>query len=240
MTTTEITDEEREAAIRRWQETNPDDRVTWLLQWLDSERACRTSMDDRPVEMVIGAHDLESHTRDGWVVVERFEEDTLQFGRESVMPETPPQPPGTYYNQPVPISLERTYKLRSSYFRIRFPGPSALANARAKIGQLEASVANFERAGSAATEQRRKLELELTHTKEDAERKLKPLTEAAAATEAARDAAEAERCKLAEDLGKIREAIGTKAYEEILLPTVNGSPTSVHTRALDLDDGLAT
>lgn len=159
------------------------------------------------IEQVVGIDQLQSQTAMGWEVVERVEFDAPISYREQQVP-----PGGSYA-----LSYTRTQIGRTVGFRIRLAADSPVATLAERVRALES--ANL-LAARAKVEAEQALVVERArHQRTQADLKL--AQECAETARADRERIVAVKRRLERDLGKIREHIGRKAFEEILPPTAS-------------------
>jgi hypothetical protein len=166
------------------------------------------------VEQVVDPHVLHQMTMEGWEVVERFEEDQPISVQETIQPR-PDQ--GHYGTQNY-----TTQKLgRVALFRIRRRADSPVAS-------LLADVTRLQHAERAAADTIKKLGEELEREKKAHQGTRQSLSyeqEAHGRQRKAREDVEAIKRQLEGDLGKVREHIGRKMFDEILPPKLPASVT---------------
>jgi hypothetical protein len=156
------------------------------------------------IEQVVRIDDLHNKTSVGWEVVEKIEfDEPISYQDHHVQP-------GNSY----PIPFTRTQIGRSVGFRVRLTVNSPVATLTERARALESEKYAAEQAKGSAEEvldverakhQKTQAELKLAHEYSERSRK-------------DRDQIEAIKRQLEADLGKIREHIGRKAFEEILPP----------------------
>lgn len=159
------------------------------------------------IEKVIGLEKLEEATLAGWEVVARFETDeAVPTSRMHVYEGQP-----NYYGPGKEVLYESAVG-RVAKFHVRFDSASTLARLNDELLALKNALCSAKRnleVSDKKTESLKKegerLELELQRGVEDAKR----LREKVRQTEDSKSRLEA-------DLGKIRETIGRKAFQEIL------------------------
>ncbi len=159
------------------------------------------------IEKVVGPESLYNETAVGWEVVERFDHDDAFQIQEPV----PPDQRQNYSYQP---TYTRTQLGRVSSFRLRRAVDSPIAS-------LTEEVMRLTQGQRAADEEKRKAEEALTAEQEKHRRTKAELTRAQEYTERMRadhDKVEAIKRQLERDLGKVREHICRKLFDEILPP----------------------
>jgi len=182
-----------------------------------------TNAEPHHIEKVIGPDGLLNATSSGWTVIERFEHDApIQLfemqpgsphpyhGGDSRMAYDPP----SIHREPPYGSTVKTAVGRVSAFRVRLSSACLVA-------ELQADLEKFKEKVSLAAEAQRKVEEALK--KKDAEhlKALETIEQLKAENGRVRtDRQQIEQCKrnLERDLGKIREQMGRKQFEEIIPP----------------------
>lgn len=162
----------------------------------------------RFIEQVVGPNDLYNQTSVGWEVVERFDHDEAFEIREPV----PPDQQQNYGYQP---TFTRTQLGRVSSFRIRRAVDSPIAALSEQVQSLHLQ-SRAEADGKKKAEE--SLGVEVTkHQRTRAE--LKAAQEYTERMRGEREQIESIKRQLERDLGKVREHIGRKLFDEILPPT---------------------
>lgn len=156
------------------------------------------------VEMAIAPEDLTEHTTAGWEVVERFEFDEPITFQDSYIPQ----------GQNYPQQVQRTQVGRSVGFRVRRAVDSPIAVLTAEIGALQAQRRTDEREKEKAAEALVAEQVKHQSTRTD----LKLAHDFNARLAKERGQIEQIKHQLEADIGKIREHIGRKAFDEILSP----------------------
>ena len=164
-----------------------------------------TEEDTRYEETTVRPDDLFTHTSVGWEVVERFEFDEPISFQEKMYSD------GSAYSSG---QRERVQIGRSVGFRVRRAVNSPISRLTKEVDNLRAEFAvetvNLEKASKALEAERRehqqtKNDLKWACTQNDQARK-------------EREKIEAIKRQLEADLGRVREYLGRKVFEEILPP----------------------
>lgn len=159
------------------------------------------------VECVVDLDQVADLTMQGWEVVERVEfDEPINFIDQALNP--------TQNQYPATIEVRRCALGKKVAFRVRKSGSEVLAQSAARIVQLTNELAQ---ANTVAKQAAAELEAEKLNRRRD----VAMLDDQRRATERVRGDLQTStqlRQKLEADLGKIREHIGRKAFEEILPP----------------------
>lgn len=161
------------------------------------------------VEDVVGMDRLREMTAAGWRVVERVEYDEPIDLMDT---HVPPTPPNGY--APSPIQIQRTAIGRTVAFRVRRLGDDMVAQLSEQAATLSQSLRKAGEDKRFADEAWGRERVEHESTKG----RLRVESETSGRLREEVSLVTGLRRKLETDLGKIREAIGRKAYEEILPP----------------------
>ena len=174
------------------------------------------------VEKVVTALELERVTREGWMVVERFDQDEpVPLTREELPPPRDTSSAysgGGYYptlnHNNGSVTLNRTGLARQSFFRVRRDRSAIIVELQ---DDLKTSRKEASEALKSVEEQRKnvsKWQGELSAEKEVTKRQ----REVVDGLRSQINEANAAKAKLEGDIGKLREHIGRKTFEEILPP----------------------
>ena len=170
------------------------------------------------VEKVVREVDLELQTSQGWSVVERFDQDEPTDFCEEVLPTIPPGQNGYYptsfNHQNGSVTLRRAAIARRSFFRIRQDRTAIVAELHDELTQARSAC---EQAKTTIETQLKALDKaagDLRIQQDDNKR----LTEGRDGLRKQLADAHTLNAKLERDIGKLREHIGRKAFDEILPP----------------------
>jgi len=171
------------------------------------------------VEKVVSGFELERVTSEGWTVVERFDQDEpMTLSRE----ELPPPRDTSGYNGYYPllnqnngsVTLNTVGLARKSFFRVRRDRSDIIVELQDELATARKEATD---ALKAVEEQRKNLskwQSDLSAEKEATKRQ----HEIVDGLRTQMSEANAAKAKLERDIGKLREHIGRKAFEEILPP----------------------
>lgn len=163
------------------------------------------------IEDVVGMHELFDRTRNGWVVVERLEHD----GQVSFQDNIPPPAQSGNYPPPYPPQQFTRYQIgRLVSFRIRRAEGDIIAMLTQALDGANRQLADM-------SEQLKRDAQVLTAEKADHEQtkeRLKARVHEEGTVRHENTVLSIANRKLEADLGKIREHIGKKLFEEIIPP----------------------
>ena len=164
------------------------------------------------IEQVIEPSQLWTWTSQGWSVVERLEFDAPIAFLDPVTPPTPAATNGYGYQTPPPIT--RYQVGRTIAFRVRQDANNLVADLTARVAELDRKLTEIkiQKNGDATALEAEKAEHAKTKARLEEQQKDNDRVRAAFQ--------EANRSKrqMEVDLSKVREHIGRKAFDEILLP----------------------
>jgi hypothetical protein len=169
------------------------------------------------VEKVVREMDLELLTSQGWSVIERFDQDEPMDFSEEALPTIPPGQNGycpqlNYQNGSV--TLRRAAIARRSFFRIRQDRTAIVAELQAELTQARSTCAESKKTIETHLKAIDKAAGDLRIQQDDNKR----LTDDRERVRTQLRDAQTLNTKLERDIGKLREHIGRKMFDEILPP----------------------
>lgn len=169
------------------------------------------------VEKVVREVDLEGMTSQGWSVIERFDQDEPTDFCEEVLPTIPPGQNGYYptlNHQNGSVTLRRAAMARRSFFRIRQDRTAIVAELQDQLTQARSVGEESKKTIETHLMALDKAAGDLRIQKDDNKR----LTDGTDRVRKQLADAQALNAKLERDIGKLREHIGRKMFDEILPP----------------------
>jgi len=159
---------------------------------------------------IVEAHELHTHTSSGWVLLESFETTESETVHEMVARMTPVSS-GGYDDGSGTVNTNRTITVTKMQFLIGYERKSALADAAESKQKALSDKTVAEQDRDKAIKAREEAEKSLAQ-------QIAGRESAAASSQTHRDQRDEEcklRRKLEDDMGKIRQAIGDRQWDEI-------------------------
>ncbi len=170
------------------------------------------------VEKVVREAELELLTSQGWSVIERFDQDEPMDFLEEALPTIPPGQTGYYptsfNHQNGSVTLRRAAIARRSFFRIRQDRTAIVAEIQDELTQARSACEQAKTTIETHLKALDKAAGDLRIQQDDNKR----LTEGRDGLRKHLADAQTLNAKLERDIGKLREHIGRKAFDEILPP----------------------